>query len=251
MRLKHKRIMVTGAASGIGRACARMMTRQSARIVGTDIDAKGLGVVGREDGLAATIGMDVAVEADWIVAMRHAVDRLGGLDGIVHSAGIGVGGDLTILSLERWRHQQAVNLDSSFLAIKHALPVLRDAGGGSITFIASVTGVRGSAVFAPYAASKAGVIALMRSAARASAAVADGVRVNAIAPGVIDTPIFERMEGVDAGATDALATARRLVPLGRAGQPEDIAQAAIYLTSDEASYVTGIVLPVDGGLLMS
>lgn len=250
MRLNHKRIMVTGAASGIGRACARMMTRQGARIAGTDIDAKGLGVAGREDGLAATIRMDVAVEADWIIAMRHAVDRLGGLDGIVHSAGIGVGGDLTTLSLERWRHQQAVNLDSSFLAIKHALPVLRDGEGGSITFIASVTGIRGSAVFAPYAASKAGIIALMRSAARASAAVADGVRVNAIAPGVIDTPIFERMEGVDADATDALATARRLVPLGRAGQPEDIAQAAIYLTSDEASYITGIVLPVDGGLLM-
>lgn len=94
------------------------------------------------------------------------------------------------------------------------------------------------------------MIALARSAARVSAAAGDGVRVNAIAPGVIATPIFERMEGVDATAADPMATAARMVPLGRAGQPEDIAHAAIYLASDEASYVTGIVLPVDGGLLM-
>lgn len=250
MRLKNKRIMVTGAASGIGRACARLMTGQGGWVVGTDIDATGLDTAHREDGLAATMRMDVAAEADWCDAVAFAADRLGGLDAIVHSAGVGIGGDLTTLSLERWRHQQAVNLDSAFLATKYALPLLREAGGGSIIFIASVTGLRGSAAFAPYAASKAGVIALMRSAARASAAAADGVRVNAIAPGVIDTPIFARMEGVGAEAADPVATARRLVPLGRAGQPDDIAHAAIYLASDEASYVTGIVLPVDGGLLM-
>src|SRR3546814_18958881 len=103
--------------------------------------------------------------------------------------------DLTTLPLESWRRQQAVNLDGAFLAIKHLLPLLRESGGGSITLLASVTGLRGSAVFAPYAASKAGAIALMRSAARACAAAGDGVRVNAIAPGVIATPLFGRRGG--------------------------------------------------------
>ncbi|MCM8731606.1 SDR family NAD(P)-dependent oxidoreductase [Hephaestia sp. GCM10023244] len=251
MRLKDKRIMVTGAASGIGRACARLMAKQGARVIGADIDAQGLETLNRCDDPVATIRMDVATEADWARTVAFASDALGGLDAIVHSAGIGIGGDLTTLSLERWRYQQAVNLDSAFLAIKYTLPPLREAGGGSIIFIASVTGVRGSAIFAPYAASKAGVIALMRSAARASALAGDGVRVNAIAPGVIDTPIFERMEGVDAVAADPRATARQLVPLGRPGQAEDIAHAAIYLASNEANYITGIVLPVDGGLSMS
>lgn len=250
MRLEHKRVLITGAASGIGLACARIMASQGADVIGSDVDHAALAAVAGEAGMAATLPLNVAEEHDWIAAVAEVRRMFGGLDALVHSAGIGVGGDLTTLSLESWRRQQAVNLDGAFLAIKHVLPLLREAGGGSITLIASVTGIRGSAVFAPYAASKAGVIALMRSAARASAAAGDGVRVNAIAPGVIATPIFGRMEGVDAAASDPVGTAARLVPLGRAGQPEDIAHAAVYLASDEANYVTGVVLPVDGGLLM-
>lgn len=251
MRLTAKRVLITGAASGIGLACARVMAGHGAHVLGCDIDEAALSVVAGEAGMAASMRLDVAEEPDWAAGAAWARREFGGLDAIIHSAGIGVGGDLTTLPLESWRRQQAVNLDGSFLAVKHMLPLLREGGGGSITLIASVTGLRGSAVFAPYAASKAGVIALMRSAARASAAARDGVRVNAIAPGVIATPIFGRMEGVNAAATDPVATAARLVPLGRAGRPEDIAHAAAYLASDEASYVTGIVLPVDGGLLMS
>lgn len=250
MRLENKRVLVTGAASGIGLACAQVMVSHGARVIGSDIDGSALAAVADEAGMAAAVPLDVADEHDWAAAAAEVSRRLGGLDALVHSAGIGVGGDLTTLPLENWRRQQAVNLDGAFLAIKHMLPLLRESGGGSITLIASVTGIRGSAVFAPYAASKAGVIALARSAAQASAAAGDNVRVNAIAPGVIATPIFDRMEGVDAAASDPIATAARLVPLGRAGQPEDIAHAAVYLASDEAAYVTGIVLPVDGGLLM-
>lgn len=250
MRLNDKRVLITGAASGIGLACAREMASQGARVIGSDIDRVALTAVADEAGMRASMVLDVAEEQDWLAAAARTTDMFGGLDALVHSAGIGVGGDLTNLSLDSWRRQQAVNLDGAFLAIKHMLPLLREAEGASITLIASVTGIRGSAVFAPYAASKAGVIALMRSAAQASAAAEDGVRVNAIAPGVIATPIFGRMEGVDAAASDPIATAARLVPLGRAGQPEDIAHAAVYLASDEATYVTGVVLPVDGGLLI-
>lgn len=250
MRLKNKRVLITGAASGIGLACARSMASQGARVIGSDIDHTTLAAVAEEASMATVISLNVAEEHDWLAAAAETQRKFGGLDALVHSAGIGVGGDLTTLSLESWRRQQAVNLDGAFLAIKHILPLLRKVGGGSIILIASVTGIRGSAVFAPYAASKAGVIALMRSAAQACAAADDGVRVNAIAPGVIETPIFDRMEGVDTAASDPAATAARLVPLGRAGRPEDIAHAAVYLASDGASYVTGIVLPVDGGLLM-
>lgn len=251
MRLENKRVLITGAASGIGLACAQVMVSHGARVIGSDIDGLALAAVADEAGMAEALPLDVADERDWAAAAAKVSRMFGGLDALVHSAGIGVGGDLTTLPLESWRRQQAINLDGAFLAIKHMLPLLREGGGGgSITLIASVTGIRGSAVFAPYAASKAGVIALARSSAQASAAAGDGVRVNAIAPGVIATPIFGRMEGVDAAASDPVATAARLVPLGRVGQPEDIAYAAVYLASDEAAYVTGIVLPVDGGLLM-
>src|SRR3546814_11381226 len=125
--------------------------------------------------MAATSPMDVADEQDWMSAVAQARRQLGGLDALIHSAGIGVGGDLTTLPLESWRRQQAVNLDGAFLAIKHLLPLLRESGGGSITLLASVTGLRGSAVFAPYAACQAGALALMRSAARACAGGGRGV----------------------------------------------------------------------------
>lgn len=246
MRLAGKHALITGAASGIGLACAQVMAREGATVVLTDIDPVG------EEAAAAIPGarflpLDVADESAW----REVIAQQTGLDILVNNAGIGIGGDVTALSLADWQRQQAVNLDGAFLGIKHALPLIRrSSAAGAIVNIASVTGIRGSGVFASYAASKGGVISLTRSVARACAAAGDGVRVNAIAPGVIDTPIFTRFEGVDAAASDPVATAARLVPLGRAGQPDDIAHAAVYLASDEARYVTGIVLPVDGGLLM-
>lgn len=246
MRLAGKHALITGAASGIGLACAQVMAREGATVVLTDIDPVG------EEAAAAIPGarflpLDVADESAW----REVIAQQTGLDILVNNAGVGIGGDVTALSLADWQRQQAVNLDGAFLGIKHALPLIRRSGAaGAIVNIASVTGIRGSGVFASYAASKGGVISLTRSVARACAAAGDGVRVNAIAPGVIDTPNFTRFEGVDDAASDPVATAAQLVPLGRAGQPDDIAHAAVYLASDEARYVTGIVLPVDGGLLM-
>ncbi|GLS98856.1 hypothetical protein GCM10007897_02340 [Sphingobium jiangsuense] len=135
--------------------------------------------------------------------------------------------------------------------MKHMLPLIRRGDGrGAIINIASVTGIRGSGVFVSYSASKSGLIGFTRALARQCAAANDGVRVNAIAPGIIDTPIFARLEGVaGTSSQDASASAAGLVPLGRPGRPEDIAHAAVCLASDEAAYVTGIVLPVDGGLL--
>lgn len=253
-RLAGLRALITGAASGIGFACARTMAEEGAHVLLTDIDLEA------GEHAAAAIGcrfqqLDACVEAHWEAAMRALTADEGGLDILINNAGIGIGGDITKLTLADWQRQMAVNLDGTFLGIKHALPLLRAArrpngDAGCIINIASVTGLRGSGVFVAYAASKGGVIALTRSVAKQCALAEDGVRVNAIAPGVIDTPIFDRMEGVEGDAADAAATAARLVPLRRPGQPEDIAEAAVWLASDAARYVTGVVLPVDGGLLM-
>jgi len=141
MRLENKRVLITGAASGIGLACAQVMVSHGARVIGSDIDGSALAAVADEAGMTAAVPLDVADEHDWAAAAAEVSRRLGGLDALVHSAGIGVGGDLTTLSLENWRRQQAVNLDGAFLAIKHMLPLLRESGGGSITLIASVTGI--------------------------------------------------------------------------------------------------------------
>jgi NAD(P)-dependent dehydrogenase (short-subunit alcohol dehydrogenase family) len=250
-RLAGKRALITGAASGIGLACARRIAAEGAGVVLADIDEEGGRAAAATIAGAHFVRLDVGEEGDWHDAVAALPALLGGLDILVNNAGIGIGGDITRLSLDDWRRQQAVNLDGTFLGIKHALPLIRQGGmAGAIVNIASVTGLRGSGVFVSYAASKGGVIALTRAVARQCAAARDGVRVNAIAPGIIDTPIFGRLEGVDGAAADPVETAARLVPLGHAGLPDDVAHAAVYLAGDEARYVTGIVLPVDGGLLM-
>lgn len=251
-RLAGRTALITGAGSGIGRACADIMAAAGAHVLVTDIDIAAAERTATAIGPSASpFPLDVTNEPAWRRATAAAAERMGGLDILVNNAGIGIAADITRLSLSDWRRQQAVNLDGSFLGIKHGLPLIRSGRrGGAIINIASVTGIRGSGVFVPYAASKGGVVALTRAVARQCAAARDGVRVNAIAPGVIDTPIFARLEGVSGDAGDAGGTAARLVPLGHAGQPEDIGHAALYLASEEARYVTGIVLPVDGGLLM-
>jgi NAD(P)-dependent dehydrogenase (short-subunit alcohol dehydrogenase family) len=250
-RLSEKCALITGAASGIGLACARQMAAQGAAVVLADIDVAAGQAAAASIAGAAFVRLDVSDEGAWRDAVAGLTATLGGLDILVNNAGIGIGGDITQLSLGDWRRQQAVNLDGTFLGIKHTLPLIRRSGtAGAIINIASVTGIRGSGVFVSYAASKGGVVTLTRAVARQCAAARDGVRVNAIAPGIIDTPIFGRLEGVEGAAADPVEAATQLVPLGRVGMPDDIAHAAVYLASDEARYVTGIVLPVDGGLLM-
>jgi NAD(P)-dependent dehydrogenase (short-subunit alcohol dehydrogenase family) len=252
--LTGKVAIITGAASGIGRACAVRLAQEGARIVVADIqDVKGeacAGQINEAGGEAVFRRLDVTDEAAWAATIDEVRERWGRLDVLVNNAGIGIGGPITELSLTDWRRQQAVNLDGVFLGIKHALPLMRTGGGGSIVNMSSVTAMVGSGTFVSYAAAKGGVRALTKAVARQCAALGDGVRVNSVHPGVIDTPIFGTLEGVPAQARDPAAFVKALVPFGIAGRPEDIAGAVAYLAGDDARYVTGAELVVDGGLLI-
>jgi len=247
--------LVTGGASGIGLASCRRLAEHGATVVLADIqrekgEAEAKAISRHDDGRCRFAELDVSDEDAWRSAVAHVAAQLGRLDVLVNNAGIGIGGPIETLSLADWRRQQAVNLDGVFLGIKHCLPLMRKGGGGSIINISSVTAMVGSGTFVSYAAAKGGVRALTKAVARQCAALKDGVRVNSIHPGVIDTPIFATLEGIPASARDPKALIDTMVPLGRLGEPDDIAAAVVYLAGDGARYVTGSELVVDGGLLI-
>ncbi len=252
-KVAEKVALVTGGASGIGRASALALAEGGARIAIGDIADSGAAdcaaEITRSGSAAMALHLDVSEEDDWIDAIRAIQGRFGRLDILVNNAGIGIGGDITQLSLADWRRQQAINLDGTFLGIKHALPLMRANGGGSIINMSSVTAIVGSGTFVSYAAAKGGVRSLTKSVARQCAALKDGVRVNSIHPGIIDTPIFQTL-GRAGQTSDPHQMARNMVPLGHMGQPSDIAAAVLYLASDDSRYVTGSELVVDGGLII-
>ena len=250
MRLEGKVAIVTGAASGIGRASALAFAAEGARVVAVDRDAAGLArtaqAIGDLGGSGLAHPADVAVEAEVLRYVELALETFGGLDVVYANAGIS--GGLTPLfeqTVEQWNEVLRVNLIGPFLAIKHAAPVMAARGRGSIVLTASVAGLRANAGGNPYAASKAGVISLAQTAANALSGT--GVRVNAICPGLIETgmtkPIFDRARAK--GTDDKIG---QLNPLKRAGEPREIAAMALFLASDESSYVNGQAFAVDGGL---
>jgi NAD(P)-dependent dehydrogenase (short-subunit alcohol dehydrogenase family) len=253
-KLAGKVALVTGGASGIGRASAIRLAQEGAAIVIGDIqDAMGSSCADEIASAGATakyLHLDVADEEAWKKSVAQIAQTYGRLDILVNNAGIGIGGQITELSLADWRRQQAVNLDGAFLGIKHCLPLMRAGGGGSIINMSSVTALVGSATFVSYAAAKGGVRALTKSVARQCAALKDGVRVNSIHPGIIDTPIFETLEGVSGAARDPNALVAAMVPLGTMGRPDDIAAGVVYLACDDSRYVTGSELVIDGGLVI-
>jgi NAD(P)-dependent dehydrogenase (short-subunit alcohol dehydrogenase family) len=237
-RLEGKVAIVTGAASGIGKASAALFAREGAKVVAADV-AEGQGVI------AADAGREEEVRR----LVDHAVRTHGGLD--IFFANAGVSGGLASIfeqTVEDWQEILRVNLIGPFLAIKHAAPVMKERGGGSIICTASVAGLRAGAGGPAYSASKAGVIRLVQVAA--TQLVGSNLRVNAICPGLIET-------GMTRGLYDrARATGKEdqighLNPLKRGGVPDEIAQAALFLASDESSYVNGHALVVDGGLSAS
>ena len=241
-----RRLIVSGGASGIGLAVARMAVARGARVALLDRDTAALAEAVRLLGEAA-----LALECDVsdAPAVRTAVDRaaqwLGGVDALVNSAGIDALKSLETTSDEEWARVLAVNLTGPMLVCRAALPHLRAAGGGSIVNIASGAGLRPLPNRTAYCASKAAVIMFGKSLAIETAA--DGIRVNAVCPGAIDTPLF-RTSYENAGDPErALAEIRERYALGRIAAPEEVAEAVLYLSGPGASYITGTALAVDGG----
>ncbi|HEY0312425.1 MAG TPA: SDR family NAD(P)-dependent oxidoreductase [Allosphingosinicella sp.] len=238
MRLENKVAIVTGAASGIGKAAAALFRAEGARVIAAD-RTEGDGI----------LGADAGSDADVRRLVDTAVQEHGGLD--IFFANAGVSGGLASLfeqSAEEWEAILRTNLIGPFLAIKHAAPHMRERGGGSIICTASVAGIRAGAGGPAYSASKAGVINLVKVAATQVAGA--NIRVNAICPGLIET-------GMTKGIYDNARAAGRedlighLNPMKRGGVPDEIARTALFLASDESSYVNGHALVVDGGLSAS
>lgn len=253
-RVEDKVALVTGGASGIGRASALRLAAEGARVVVSDRDTQGGPRVASElGGGARFVSHDVRDEGAWQRALEETVAAFGRLDVLVNVAGIlgePTGQDPEHATLEEFRRINQVNLEGTFLGCKTAIPVLRASGGGSIVNISSVAGILGTPMLAAYGAGKAGVRQITKSVAVYCAQQGDHIRCNSIHPGLIETAMIE---GVlrSAGGDDpeaARAAYRGRIPLGVFGSPEDVAHGVVYLASDEARYVTGAELVIDGGL---
>ena len=255
-RVAGKVALVTGAGSGIGRACAQRLAAEGAVVVATDIDdAQGkqtVAAITDPGGTASYIHQDVTDESGWESLVQTIGRDQGGLHILVNNAGIGIGGSILTMSLAEWRRQQPINLDGVFLGMKHCIPLMRVSKGGSVINMSSVAGLKGSANLSAYCATKGGVRLLTKGVALECAAAGWQIRVNSVHPGVIDTPIWTKVnpEYLSPGenAVDVDAMAALGVPMGVAGKPADIANGVLFLASDESSYMTGTELVIDGGI---
>jgi len=245
-RMDGRVALVTGAASGIGFASALRLAREGARVVGLDLaeSADWKQVVDAAPGSAFHVA-DVRDESAQSAAAAATVDAFGRIDVLVAAAGVGGGGPVHLLDAEEWQRVQDVNLKGTFLSAKAVLPQMLEQRSGSIVTIASVEGIEGCEGGSTYNASKGGVILLTKSLAMDYGRM--GIRANAICPGFIDTPLFRAVVGGDAFPEIYRERIREQHELGRFGRPEEVAAAALFLASDDASFVSGVALPVDGG----
>ncbi len=249
-RLAGKTALITGGGTGIGRACAFLFARECARVAVAGRSAEPLRAVvaeiERAGGQALAVSCDVTQAEQVQRAVRATVVRFGALNVVVNNAGVLALGSVEQTPESEWARVLGVNLTGTFLVSCAALPELRKAGGGSIVNIGSLYGLIGLKNRAAYAASKGGVTQLTRAMALDHAH--EGIRVNCVCPAIIET---EMIQQVFANQPDPAALRRQRIeqiPLGRMGRPEDVAQLALFLASDESSWMTGVVLPLDGGL---
>lgn len=242
-RFEGKVALVTGGASGIGAATARLLVAGGAQVMIADLNADGAAALARELGTAAaSVEVDVADYDQVEATVAKTVSTFGRLDILLNNAGIGTLGRAPDIEVQDWKRVLAVDVDSIFFGCKAAIPRMREVGGGAIVNTASISGTHGDYGLGPYNAAKGAVVNYTRSLALDHAR--EGIRVNAVCPGPIETPLAAPLiEHPDIAKEYA-----RRIPMGRVGKPEEVATAAAFLASDEAAYITGAMLVVDGGL---
>ena len=254
-RVEGKLALVTGAAQGLGAATSMMLARHGAKVLCTDINADGAAETARAieakcgAGTAFSMGHDVTSEEQWETAVAAAEEHLGGLSILVNNAGIGIRGDIETCTLADWQRGFAVNVDSVFLGCQKAIPLMKDNQPGSIVNISSIAGLIASDTMPAYNASKAAVWMMSKSIALYCAKKGWNIRCNSVHPTFVDTPI---LDGIATNANIpkdvVMGKLARQIPLGKVGEPNDIANGVLYLASDESKFMTGAELKLDGGI---
>ncbi|MEM0985143.1 MAG: glucose 1-dehydrogenase [Pseudomonadota bacterium] len=273
-QLDGKVAIITGAASGIGRATAEAMAREGAAVMVTDLDGEGAARCAdaiKETGARAIHAQqDVTDEGRWDVVVAQTTEAFGGLTTLVNNAGVAIGGALVDFSLDDWRRQIAINLDSVFLGTRAGVRAMRETGGaGSVVNISSVAGLRGASGMGAYCASKGGVRLFSKAVAVECAQNGDNIRVNSVHPGIIETPLWGKEiarvieaapdpEAMRAGlfteggnAINTAALGASVSPMARPGTAQEVADIIVFLASDASSYCTGQEFVVDGGMTAS
>lgn len=243
-QLQDKVAIITGSGSGMGKATANLFAMEGAKVVATDIREDAVqDVVGQLSSIGEIIALkhNVTNEDDWAKVVNKTIETYGKIDILVNNAGmVGSGAGAELSSMEEWQMVIDVNLKSAFLGTRYVVPKMRNNGGGSIVNISSVAGLVGLALANAYTASKGGLIAFTKASAIEFGK--DNIRVNCICPGNTATPMsHDFLQG------DLLQQILNATPLRRLGQPQDIAHAVLYLASNVSDFLTGVILPVDGG----
>jgi len=260
-RMAGKVALVTGAAGGIGRGCALTLAREGARVFAADVNLDGLAetcALATGARTVEAVPLDVTSEAEWAGAVAEIERSAGALHALVNNAGLCISAPILDTTNDIWRRQMAVNLDGVFYGTRAAMRLLAKAGGASIVNLSSVAGLNGVPGLSAYCATKGGVRLFTKAVALECASARNGVRVNSVHPGAIETPIWVKMQNdgrLDPGSNSVEETmdatrqaAAQATPMGFAGAPQDIADGVLYLCSDEARFVTGAELVIDGGV---
>ena len=255
-RVEGKVAIVTGGASGIGKGVSLRLAEEGATVVVTDIQEdlgrQTVSEINGTGGKAEFFLHDVTQEKQWETIVAGVVEGHGRLNLLVNNAGIAIVDSILTMTLDDWQRQQAINLDGVFLGIKHCIPAMIESGSGSIINLSSVAGIKGAASLSAYNATKGGVRLFTKGVALECANNRWPVRVNSVHPGIIDTPIWDKMDAskltTGLNTVDRGEMAERSVPTGQLGYPLDIANGVLFLASEESRYMTGTELIIDGGL---